>query len=229
MILRKLSITAVVAMAITACGESGTTDTTNAATETAAAVSTEAATASVATGAVVTVEVEESSATAEKPSISTTRSVQVTATVAAIDHETRVVTLVRDDGQSVTFTAGEDARNLDQVAVGDLVNADYVENITIQVMAADNVEPAQAVLVAAGRSEEGEMPAMAAIETKVDVSTVEEINIENNTFKLKNVDGQITEFTAKNPDNLKKAVVGDVVVISLTQAIGISVEKSTAE
>ena len=198
--LQKLSIIALIATAISACGQNSAF--TNTVTD--------------------TVSVEE----AEKLSISTSRSVQVTAKVVAIDHKTRVVTLVENNGQSVTFTVGEEARNLGQVAVGDLVRADYLENITIEVISAENAEPSEAVLVAVDRSEEGETPAIEAIETIVDVYTIEQINIENNTFKLKNVDGLVTEFTAKNPDNLNKAAVGDLVVISLTQAFAISVEKS---
>ena len=43
--------------------------------------------------------------TMERPSLSTSRSVTVTAEVTAINHETRVVTVLRGDGSEVTFTA----------------------------------------------------------------------------------------------------------------------------
>ena len=58
---------------------------------------------------------------------------------------------------------------------------------------------------------------------------VEEINLEDNTFKLKGPSGEITEYVAQDPENLKKAAVGDLVVITYTEAIAISVEKATAE
>ena len=84
-------------------------------------------------------------------------------------------------------------------------------------------------LLAAGRSELGEMPGMAAVDATVVTATVEEINLENNTFKLKGPSGEINEYVAQDPENLKKAEVGDLVVITYTEAVAISVEKTTAE
>ena len=60
-------------------------------------------------------------------------------------------------------------------------------------------------------------------------ATVEEINLENNTFKLKGPSGEVQEYVARDPENLKKAEVGDLVVITYTAAVAISVEKTTGE
>lgn len=84
-------------------------------------------------------------------------------------------------------------------------------------------------LTAAGRSEKGEMPAAAVINAQVVTATVEEINLENNTFKLKGPAGEVKEFVARNPENPKKAAVGDLVVITYTEAVAISVEKTSEE
>ena len=73
------------------------------------------------------------------------------------------------------------------------------------------------------------MPAGAVMDSTVITATVEEINLENNTFKLKGPSGEINEYVARNPENLKKADVGDLVVITLTEAIALKVEKTTAE
>ena len=67
----------------------------------------------------------------ERPSMSTSRSMTVSAVVEAIDHETRVVTVRRANGEEITFTASEEARNLDQVDVGDVLLAEYVETLSI--------------------------------------------------------------------------------------------------
>ena len=165
----------------------------------------------------------------EKPALYTSQSVMVTAQVEAIDQQSRVVTLIAEDGKTVTFTASEDARNLGQVAVGDIVHAEYIQSISLQVVAAENVEPLVAEAAAVVQSEEGEMPGLAALDTIVKVLTVEEINIENNTFKLKDVDGVVSEYVARDPENLKKSAVGDALVATYTKAVAISVEKATAE
>jgi len=164
----------------------------------------------------------------EKPFMSS-RIIAVTVSeVIAIDHETRVVTLKGEDGESITLTVGEDARNLDQVNVGDIVIAEYIKDLTIEVMTVENAQTAAAEVSAGIRSDLGEMPAAATITTQVEVSTVEEINIEANTFKLKDASGAITEYVARDPENLKKAAVGDVVIATLSEAMAISVTKQEA-
>lgn len=165
----------------------------------------------------------------DKPSFSASQSMVVSALVEAIDQETRVVTLRKSNGEAVTFTAGDDVRNLAQVSVGDQLTAEYVETISIQVMAADGMEPDSAEVVAMARAEEGDMPGFAAMDAVVITATVEEINIEANTFKLKGPDGVINEYTARNPENLKRSAVGDLVVITVTEAVAIVVEAHTAE
>lgn len=162
----------------------------------------------------------------DKPSMSTSQTVVLTAMVEAIDHETREVTLRGPEGNSVTFTVGEEARNLDQVNVGDIVMAKYVQSMSIEVFANDGLEPGSGEIVATGRAEKGETPAMTAIDAQVITATVEEINLENNTFKLKGPSGEITEYEARDPENLKKADVGDIVVITYTEAVALTLQKT---
>ena len=165
----------------------------------------------------------------ERPSMYASQTAMVTAVVEAIDHETRVVTVRKDDGESITFTASDEARNLGQVKVGDILMAEYQETISIQVMANEGHEPQAALMDATARTEEGEMPGFAAMDATVITATVEEINIEANTFKLKGPDGTIKEYTARNPENLKRSKVGDLVVITITEALAIVVEPGSAE
>ena len=171
----------------------------------------------------------ESEAPLERPSMSTSQTVIVTAEVEAINHETREVTLRGPEGKTVSFVASEDARNLKQVKVGDIVVAEYVQSMSVEVFANDGSEPNAGELVVAGRSEEGEMPALTAIDAIVVTATLEEINFETNTFKLKGPSGDIREYEAMNPENLKKVVIGDLVVITYTEAVAVSVEKTAAE
>ena len=165
----------------------------------------------------------------DKPSFAASQSMTVTAVVEAIDHETRVVTVRKADGEAITFTASEEARNLGQVSVGDTLVAQLTETITIDVIANDGLEPEAANAAALARTKEGEMPGVAAIDSTIVISTVEEINIEANTFKLKGPDGVVTEYAARNPDNLKRADVGDLVVTTVTDTLMIEVEKAPAE
>lgn len=166
----------------------------------------------------------------DKPSISASRTLTLGATVEAIDHETREVTLKGPSGETVTTTASPDVRNLAQVEVGDQVLAEIYEEVTIDVFAnPDGIEPGAGEFAAAARAEEGAMPGGAVTDTVVITAVVEEINLEANTFKLRGPEGNIREFAARNPDNLRRAEVGDLVVITITQAMGIMVERPAGE
>ena len=165
----------------------------------------------------------------EKPSFSATQSMSVSAVVDAIDHETRVVTVTRADGESMTFTASEEARNLPQVSVGDVIVADYMETVSVEVLANDGMEPEAVQASALARTKEGEMPGAAAMDTTIIIATVEEINLEANTFKLKGPAGNVNEYVAQNPDNLRRSEVGDLVIITITSAVAIAVHQPPAE
>ena len=137
---------------------------------------------------------------AEKPAFSASQTMIVSAVVEAINHETRVVTVRKPDGEAITFTASDEARNLGQVKIGDTLIATYKETVSVAVMANERIEADAATASAMARSDEGEMPGFAAMESSVTTATVEEINLESNTFKLKWPNGTVNEYTARNPE-----------------------------
>jgi hypothetical protein len=62
-----------------------------------------------------------------------TRTVDISATVEALDLKTRMVTLRGPKGNSVTMKVGDHVKRLDQVKVGDTVAAQYTEVVEISV------------------------------------------------------------------------------------------------
>lgn len=215
-----LGLMVVASFALTACGEN--TETSSANEEQVTPVVEEQATAVVEE---VVVPAVEDKATTDKPSISASRSATVSALVEAIDHETREVTLRREDGETISFVVSDEARNLAQVEVGDVLVVEFIETLDIQVMAVDDAKAEAAVAGVVARAKEGEMPGVAKMETLVVTAIVEEINLSDNTFKLKGPQGNIQQYTARDPENLKKAAVGDLVVITQTKAIALTVQK----
>jgi len=220
-----LSTMIVATLALTACGQN--TDTAVNEEQVAPAIEEKVTPATNEEQVSPAIEEEVTPATpvADKPSFSASRSLTDTAKVEAINHETREVTLLQEDGSELNFVASEEARNLDQVQVGDMVVATYLENMTVEVISVENAEAGAGVIKGLARTEEGEMPGAIKGATVVVTAIVEEINIEANTFKLKGPEGNVKEFTARNPENLKKAAVGDLVVITHTKAIALTVEK----
>ena len=58
----------------------------------------------------------------------------MTATVEAIDLEKRLVTLKGPKGEKRTIKVGQEARNLPQLKVGDLVTVKYYESMAVEVI-----------------------------------------------------------------------------------------------
>jgi len=164
-----------------------------------------------------------------KPSFSASQSMSITAVIEAIDHKTRVVTVRKPDGEALTFTVSDEARNLDQVDVGDTLIAHYKETVSVVVTENDGMEADEAEASAMSRAEKGGMPGLAAMDATVITATVEEINLERNTFKLKGPDGKVSEYVARSPQNLKLAAVGDLVVITVTESVVVTVESQPAQ
>jgi hypothetical protein len=163
----------------------------------------------------------------EKPSFSATQTVQLTASVVGIDREANTVTLKGPEGNARTLEA--QPYNMKKIDIGDTVNVEYAQHMTIEVFANDGMEPGAGVMGAMGENKEGETPAAMEMITTVATATVEEINIEANTFKLKWPGGEIKEYEAQNPENLKKADVGDLVVTTYTEAIALTLNEVSDE
>ena len=113
--------------------------------------------------------------------------------------------------------------------MGDHVFAELYEEVNISVRDAQGMQPGAGQMQEMARAAEGDKPGGAVVGTTVITATVEEINLENNTFKLKGPQGNVKEFVAENPENLKKAAVGDLVIITITQALGIIVKAPEGE
>jgi len=171
----------------------------------------------------------EDQADQEKPSLFVSHFRSITGVVEAIDHESRMVTLRGPEGNSIAFTAGEEVRNLAQIEAGDLASAKYVYNLSIEVYDNPGLIPSEQNLAAMGRTGEGEMPGLGAAGAYVVTATLEAINFETGTIKLKWPDETVDEFTAEEPENLRGAAVGDLVVITQTASMAVSVEEVAAE
>lgn len=153
--------------------------------------------------------------------------VSATATVKAIDQKTRMVTLKRADGSLIKFRAGDEVRNLPQVKVGDEVTVTYYESLAFEVKKPGDAAPGASVAEAAERAKVGEKPGATGARVTTVTTTIAGIDKSAGTVTLKTPDGELTTIKARNPDNLNRVAVGDLVQITYTEALGISVETPT--
>lgn len=147
-----------------------------------------------------------------------------TATVERIDHETRHVTLRRADGSSTTLRVGPEARNLSQVKPGDQVVVAYHESLAYEVKRAGEGMPGAALAEATARAEPGERPAGLEAQQLTVTSTIEAIDTSAGTVTLKAADGETITTKVRDPEKLKLVRVGDLVELTYTEAIAVSVE-----
>jgi len=163
---------------------------------------------------------------AEPPSWQTSSLVEETATVEAVDQSTRMVTLKGSKGNSVTFKAGEEVRNLAQVKVGDEVRFGYYESLDVRVLKEGEAFPASGESSAMVRAKPGEKPA-GIVGTEMSVNaTITAIDLAAKTATLKGEDGKSVTVTPLRPEKLNEVKVGDRLVITYTEAVAVKVEKA---
>jgi Cu/Ag efflux protein CusF len=163
---------------------------------------------------------------AEPPSWKTSSVVEKTAKVEAIDQKTRMVTLKGPEGNSVTFKASDEVRNLAQVSVGDDVKFSYYESIAVRVLKKDEAFPAAGQSTAMTRAEPGQKPA-GAVGSQTSVNaTITAIDKKAKTVTLKREDGKSVTVTPLRPEKLDEVKPGDRLVITYTEAIAVSLEKA---
>jgi hypothetical protein len=161
---------------------------------------------------------------AEPPSWKTSSLIEETATVEAIDPSTRMVTLKGPKGNSVTFKAGEEVRNLAQVKVGDEVKFAYYESLAVRVLKTGEAFPTAGESAAMARAKKGEKPAgVVGKEMTVNV-TITAIDKAAKTVTLKKEDGKSVTVTPLEPKNIDKVKVGDRLVVTYTEAVAVKVE-----
>ena len=163
---------------------------------------------------------------ADPPSWKTSIQGEQTATVEAIDQSTRMVTLKGPKGNTVTFKAGDEVRNLAQVKVGDEVKFASYESVAVRVLKKGEAFPAASETEAMARAKKGEMPAGVIGKEMTANVTITAIDMAAKTATLKKEDGKFVTVTPLRPEKLKEVKVGDRLVLTYTEAVAVKVEKS---
>jgi len=159
----------------------------------------------------------------EYPGVVKGRVAVMTATVVDIDLQKRIVTLQDQEGDVRDFFVGEEAVNLPQVKIGDIVTIKFLESVAVEV-----VKPGESA--AAGenttivRAKPGEMPAGMITHQTAITATVKAIDKEAGTVSLMGPAGKTVRVRVEDPANLDKVKVGDELLITFTEARAISVE-----
>jgi Cu/Ag efflux protein CusF len=151
---------------------------------------------------------------------------KIRGTVSGVDKDAGTVTLKGPKGRTVTIEV-KDKSKLDQINVGDPVVAAYMEAVAWRVVkAGSGAAPGVSTQETRVTSKPGETPAGAVGREVTATVTITAIDRKNHTVTVKGPQGGTETIKAKEPKNLEGLKVGDMVEISYSQALAVSLDKS---
>jgi hypothetical protein len=154
--------------------------------------------------------------------------VTVTASVEAIDPASREVTLKGPLGNTVTFTVDQRVKRLNEVKVGDLVRADYYVSFAAELRkpTAEEQKTPLVLMDAAAKAPPGASPAAGGVRRFKVVTTIEGLDRPTQTITVKGPRGNFLTARVADPSNLTKMRIGENIVVTYTEALAISLEKT---
>jgi len=150
---------------------------------------------------------------------------KISATITAIDPATRNVTLKGPQGREVVVTAGPEVKNFAQMKVGDKVDVEYLEALTLELKKGGGQAVAKTETAGAAAAKPGAMPgAVVGRQVKV-VADVVAVDKDKGMVTLKGPK-QTLDLKVQDPKQLALIAKGDQVEATYTEAVAIAVSPS---
>jgi len=145
-----------------------------------------------------------------------------TATVEAIEAQSRTITLKKPDGTYVSVVAGPDIQRFAEVKVGDKVNARYYENVVVRVKPLGEPDVDTAVKGTTGSDQA--MPGGTRAKQRTITATISNIDMNVPSITFTGPNGWKYTSKVQDLEALAKVKVGDKVDIVWTEALLVSLE-----
>lgn len=152
-------------------------------------------------------------------------SVRVMATVVALDAATRTVTLKGAKGRVVDVVVPPEAKNFDQIRVGDLVTVDYMRALTLELRPPGSGIRSGSTETATAPAPAGAVAGGAAGRQVVIMANVTAIDKKASVVTLRGPKGNSVDLHVPDPAQLKRVKVGDQVEAVYTEAVAIAVDR----
>jgi len=149
--------------------------------------------------------------------------VKATATITAIDKSTRDITMKGPQGNVMTVTAGPDVKNFDALKVGDQVDLQYLEALTLELKKGGGQVVARSDKADAVGAKKGETPGGAVGRQVTVVADVVAVDPAKQVVTLKGPK-QTVDLRIPDPEQFKRIAKGDQVEAKYTQALAVSVQ-----
>jgi Cu/Ag efflux protein CusF len=162
-------------------------------------------------------------ATGGKPSGRMEDVSEARATVTAVDPAQRMVTLRDADGDEIDVWVTDAVKNFDQIRPGDEVVVSLTEAIAWQVKPAGQGAPGVSADAQAATAKAGEKPAATVGRSVTVTATITAIDLAQGTVTITGPGGESRTIKARDPANLRKVQVGDLVDITYSEALALAV------
>jgi Cu/Ag efflux protein CusF len=157
-----------------------------------------------------------------------TQTTKASATVVSLDAGTRTVSLKTATGKVFDLVAGPEVRNFDQIKVGDLVAAEYVQALSLELKkrspgSSAAAAPAPTVDESSARTAKGEKPGVAGGRQVTALADVVAVDTKNQLVTLRGPRGNQVDLNVQDPAQLKNIKKGDQVEVVYTEAVALMV------
>jgi len=150
------------------------------------------------------------------------QTMKVTATITAIDRTTRDVTLKGPQGDVVTMTASAEVKNFDRLKIGDRVDLQYVEALTVELRKGGGLVVGRTEKGDAAGAGKGERPGGAAGREVTIVADVVAVDPARQTVTLRGPNRTV-DLRIPDPEQFKRIAKGDQVEAKYLQAVAVAV------
>ena len=165
--------------------------------------------------------------TERRPTRERWETLTVEAVVETVDQETREVLLRGPEGNLMTVTAGENVERFNEIEVGDKVNAQFSTYFKAEFREPTEAEKAEPLVVLAGlgKASEDKPPSAVVGQAIKAVVSIEIINRPDMFVTVRGPHGNYVSIPIEDKDLITQLNVGEVVVLTYTEAVAIMLEK----
>ena len=163
----------------------------------------------------------------ETKQLSSENVMNATATVEAVNHDTRTVVLKDADEVRTLVVAGPEIRNFEQIQAGDRVVATYKQAILAEVKPKGADADGPSATIAKARSEPGERPAAAVGKSVATNVVIESVDRSFDTVTFKRPDGIVRTVAVADPKAtqfVQGLNPGDEVQVTYTEATALALK-----
>jgi hypothetical protein len=146
------------------------------------------------------------------------------ATIEAIEHDSRLVTLKDKDGNYETIYVSPAIKRFDELQVGQTVTFKYSEAVVYELRRAGEPAPASSTSGQKIESHPTAKPSGTVSQRETATVTVKAADSKTGALTVATEDGHQTSMLVKDKNKLKNVHPGDKIVITYTDALAVSVE-----